>query len=228
MKKLITLSAIILFGYGTAKAQTRVVTTSSYDKIEISGSFKVTLIEGKEGKITIVGEDPDQLLSVKTDGDVLKIRTEKKFKWKNNSTKPILITIPYEKISGISFSGSGSISADAILKANSFATELSGSGKISATFEVQKFSGSLHGSGKMDVGGKAQMSNMEVTGSGSIEAYDLETSETTANVTGSGSCKVNCSQKLKAAITGSGTIYYDGNLKIDDAKITGSGKVKKR
>ncbi len=228
MKKLITLSAIILFGYGTAKAQTRVVTTGSYDKIEISGSFKVNLVEGKEGKITIVGEDPDQLLSVKTDGDVLKIQTEKKFKWKNNSTKPILITIPYEKISGISLSGSGSISAYAVLKADSFTTELSGSGKISAAFQVKNFTGSVHGSGKMNVGGKAQMAKIEVTGSGSVDAYNLETSETTTIVTGSGSCKINCTQKLVATLSGSGTIYYSGNPRVDDIKINGSGKVKKR
>ena len=228
MKKLITLAAIILFGYGKAVAQTRAVPTGSYDKIEISGSFKVNLVEGKEGIITIVGEDPDKLLSVKSDGDILKIQTEKKFKWKNNAQNTIVITIPYETISGISLLGSGSISANAILIANSFTTELSGSGKISAGFQVNNFTGSVHGSGKMNVGGKAQMAKIEVTGSGSFDAYDLETVETTANVTGSGSCKVNCSQKLKAAITGSGTIYYSGNPKIEDAKISGSGKVKKR
>ena len=228
MTKLITLSVCILFGYGIAKAQTREVTTASYDKIEISGSFKVNLVEGKEGKITIVGEDIERLLSVKTDGDILKIQNEKKFKWKNNTQNTIVITIPYENISGISLSGSGSISADAILKSDSFTTELSGSGKISAAFQVKKFTGSLNGSGRMNLSGKAEIAAIQITGSGSIDGDDLETLETKANVTGSGTCKVHCTEKLVASINGSGTIFYSGNPKIDDAKINGSGKVKKR
>jgi len=224
MKKIITLSAFLLLGFSTAIAQDRQVKTGSYDKIQVSGSYTVNLVAGAEGNITITGEDPERPIEVETDGNTLKIHS-KKSTGKDYNRKSIVITVPVESVNEITLSGSGNINCQETLKSASFLAMISGSGRISLNIEAQSIAASVSGSGRIELNGKSQNLDAAVSGSGSINAFELVTAETTAMVSGSGSSKINTTEKIRASVSGSGNIYYKGNPKKDDIKVSGSGKV---
>ncbi len=224
MKKIITLSAFLLFGFSNAIAQDRQVKTGNYDKIQVSGSYTVNLVAGAEGNITINGEDPERLIEVETEGNTLKIHS-KKLAGKDYNRKSIVITVPVESLNEVTLSGSGNINSAETLKSSSFLAMISGSGRISLNIEAQSIAASVSGSGKIELNGKAQNLDSAVSGSGSINAFDLITAETTSMVSGSGTSKINTTEKIRASVSGSGNIYYKGNPKKDDIKVSGSGKV---
>ena len=67
----------------------------------------------------------------------------------------------------------------------------------------------------------------KVTGSCDMNAAKLKSNNAEVNVTGSGDCKVYCTDNLEARVTGSGDITYFGDPAKKDTKVTGSGDISK-
>lgn len=213
---------------GNGNVSKKTVTTADYDQIHISGFFNVTLIAGTEGKITIEGESNIiAFVDCKVDGNSLNIGVEKGKRISPSAGKTITVTVPFESLSQITLSGSGDVTAKSTIKSTDFSTTLSGSGDIRLAIEAQKIEAKVTGSGNMALSGKADELSCVVTGSGDLSAFSLQTGNADTLVTGSGNCKVNCTDLLKARITGSGNIDYKGDPKKKDMKVDGSGTISK-
>ena len=213
-------------GNGKVTSQTR--NTSDYDAIKIAGSFDVDLIAGKEGTITIKGEE--NLLSaikVEVEDNSLKIYTQKNIQIRPSTGNKIQITIPFDKISSIALAGSGDILSKDVIKNDKFSAKLAGSGKINLAVDSHTFELSLSGSGGAIVKGSADNFTTKLAGSGNINASDLKSKTAEANVSGSGNSIVNCNQNLVARVAGSGNIKYLGNPEKQDVKVSGSGNITK-
>ena len=85
----------------------------------------------------------------------------------------------------------------------------------------------MSGSGNITLDGKTNNLNNTISGSGGINTYNLETKNANVTISGSGDIKVFCSESLKARVSGSGDIFYKGEPKIKDIKVSGSGKISK-
>ena len=238
MKKLIITSIVLLIAVnmnaqswwnskkvkGNGKIVTKTRTVSDFDGIAAGGSFDVILVKGKEGKITIKGEEnimPYIVSEVK--GGTLKI------KYKKNTnvrlTRRMTITVPFRDIDHISLGGSGNVKTETIIKGDEVSFSLGGSGNIIAKVEADKTRSSIGGSGDIRLIGKTNYFKCSIAGSGSIKGYDLETNELKASIAGSGSIKATVNKKIKATVVGSGSIYYKGNPTHIDNKSIGSGDV---
>ncbi len=198
-----------------------------YDQIASAGWFDVVLVDGKEGTITLKGEE-NLLEYIKTevkDGKLV-IKKEKGVNlqssgWKNG----IEITIPVEEINAVKLSGSGDVVSKTTLKADTFKASLAGSGDVDLKVAAEEFKASLSGSGDMVLSGSARYFSVSVAGSGDIKAFDLEADVVEANVSGSADLKVTANQEIKARIAGSGDITYKGNPGKIDTKASGSGDI---
>ncbi len=211
-------------GNGNVVTQQR--TTTSYDQIKISGFYDVDLVAGKEGTITIKGEE--NLLSyvkIEVEDNVLKIYTEKDKNISIGKYKNIIITVPFEVISLVSLSGSGDVQTKNTIKATQFTTKLSGSGDLKLAVDATHFEANLSGSGDVVLTGNSSVFISKLAGSGDIDAINLKTQNADIAISGSGDVKINCSQNLKARISGSGDIKYSGDPKTKDTKISGSGEI---
>ncbi len=60
---------------------------------------------------------------------------------------------------------------------------------------------------------------------GDIDAYDLSSNDADIRISGSGEIKISVKENLIARISGSGNIYYKGDPKKQDIKVSGSGNV---
>jgi hypothetical protein len=199
-------------------------TTESYDKISTGGSFNVELVLGKEGTITIQG-DENIISHIVTEviGNELKVYFEKNRSY--NYKQDITITIPFEKISALSFAGSGNLIGKDVINANDFELKMTGSGNCKLEINAKNVDVKFTGTGSLKLSGTAEELEAKTAGSGDLNCTKLVSQNADVSVAGSGSLEVNCTNNLVAKVAGSGNIQYKGNPKIIDSKVTGSGDI---
>lgn len=211
-------------GNGNIITTTR--TVSNFDKIAISGSFNVTLIKGKEGPIIIeASENLMEAIETEVKDGLLKI----KFKsgWNIRTHKKINITVTFETVSGVSMSGSGSVSSADEVIATDLNLKVSGSGNMKLKLFTDNLTAAISGSGNLKLHGETNVLTCSISGSGNLNAADLSAAITNAKVSGSGNVKVNALKEINAKVSGSGNIHYSGNPTIIKANSSGSGSVRK-
>ncbi|MFD2943102.1 head GIN domain-containing protein [Flavobacterium notoginsengisoli] len=213
---------------GNGKVVTETRTTGDYDGIKIAGFFDVELVAGKEGKITIKGEENLlPLIKVEVEGNDLKIYVEKGNQIRSSSGKKIEVTVPFEKISDLSLAGSGDIKSKDVIKNESLIIKLAGSGNFTLPVDANNLDLSVSGSGNIKLKGTADKFTTKLSGSGDIDASNLKSKIVEANVSGSGNSKVTCNESITARVAGSGNIKYIGNPEKKDVKVSGSGSITK-
>jgi hypothetical protein len=213
---------------GNGKVVTETRNTGDYDAIKVGGSFDVNLVSGKEGKITIKGEE--NLLSsikIEVEDNSLKIYVDKTVNIRTSSGHKIEITVPFEKISSVSLAGSGDIQTKDIIKNDKFEAKLAGSGNFNLNVDSNDFELNVSGSGDVSLKGSADNFTTKLSGSGNVNASNLKSKNVTVNVSGSGNSIVNCEGNLTARVSGSGYIKYTGNPDKRDVKVSGSGNISK-
>lgn len=213
---------------GNGNVVTKQVKTAAYDKVEISGFFDVDLIAGKEGNISVNGEENIiEHIVVEVVQQTLKIHVEKGKNLRPSKGKKLMITVPFESLDAVSLAGSGDVNTKSTIKTKQFDARLTGSGDVKIDVVADEVTATLTGSGDLVLTGKAQNFKCNMTGSGDLNAFELESSNVVAGLAGSGDCKVFCSENLEARVSGSGDIGYKGDPKKKDTKVSGSGSIKK-
>lgn len=199
-------------------------TTSDYDGVSAGGSFDVILVKGKEGKITIEGEENIiPYIETEVSGNTLKIKYKKNVNVR--TTRRLTVTVPFKSLNSVSLGGSGKIKSKDLIKTSDFSASLGGSGDIELQVDADNVKASIGGSGNINLTGSTNEFTCSIAGSGSIRAYELKTDEINAKVAGSGSIKTTVKSKIKAKIVGSGSVYYKGNPTHIDSKSVGSGDI---
>ncbi len=213
-------------GNGNQKTENR--STAEYDEIKLQGYFDVDLVAGKEGNISVQAEENLlPYIKVEVEGNVLKIYQEKGKNLQVSRGNKILITVPFDKISAVNLSGSGDINTKNQIKTEKFTATLSGSGDLNIDVDASEVEAKLSGSGDVRLKGKSDKLVAKISGSGDISANDLMTKDVEVGISGSGDIRVNCSENLNARVSGSGDIFYSGDPKSKDTKVSGSGNIKK-
>ncbi len=203
--------------------------TSDYDAIAVSGWFDVDLVDGKEGQLTLEGESNllEYIITEVKNGKLV-IKTENNVNLKPSDwNSGIRITVPVERVSSISLSGSGDIVSKTTIKTEKLETSMSGSGDITLDIETNSVSASMSGSGDITFSGTTTDFAATISGSGDIKAFDLEADNVEATVSGSADIKVTANKRLQARVSGSGDITYRGNPEKLDTKTSGSGDISK-
>lgn len=235
-KKLTVLLALISLSFASAQnwnsekikgngVQTTITrTTQTYDKVSASGSFNIELVSGKEGTITITGdENIINHIVTEVDGNELKVYFEKNLSY--NYKQEITITIPFEEISEVSFAGSGNLNGKDAINANAFEAKMTGSGNYTLEINAKNVDAKLAGSGNLKLLGTTDELEAKTAGSGDLNCSKLSALNADITVAGSGSLEVNCTNNLKASVAGSGNIQYKGKPKTIDKSVTGSGDI---
>jgi len=200
-----------------------------YEAIAVAGWFDVDIVNGREGEISLKGEE-NLLEYIKTEvkNGKLTIKVKKGYNlqssnWKNG----IQVTVPVESVNSVVLSGSGDIVGKDVLRADEFNAVISGSGDINLSVEADILKAVIAGSGDIVLNGKARDFKVTVSGSGDVEAFDLSADHVKANVSGSANIKVTANESIIARVSGSGDILYKGDPEKVDSKASGSGDINK-
>ncbi len=162
-----------------------------------------------------ITDDPGETLRIRTHENILHIietqvigstlRISTNSNLRNIKTLEVFVSaLSYEKLS---ITGAGSISTEGCLTVDQLSVEITGAGVINLC-------------------GTANALETKITGAGKIEAYGLQTSSTTVNISGSGEVQTDVSESLDVDISGAGIVRYTGNPQIT-SRISGSGVIRK-
>jgi hypothetical protein len=211
-----------IHGSGTVISEEREV--PAFDQIHLKGSGKVILTRAS-GHSVRVRTDDNIMPHIRTDVEngKLIISHEKK------NIRPTVLTlyIAAANLQGVSIAGSGDIVGNDKFNSHRFYADIAGSGDITVGVSAENVESNISGSGSIYLFGATESYDATITGSGDVDAFDLKAKRTRVVITGSGNCRVNVSELLRAKITGSGDVLYKGHPEIIRS-ITGSGKVKNR
>ncbi len=198
-----------------------------YDAVYISGWFDVNLVEGKEGTITLEGKkNTIEHINTEVKNGKLIIEWDKDVKMNLFNSK-VRITVPVESIDAVKLSGSGSVKSNNTIRSESFESTLSGSGTLDLNVETSSMSSTVSGSGNTILSGQTSYYKVQVSGSGDIKAYNLKAEDVSINISGSAKIRVHANTSITSRISGSGSVYYMGDAKKIDSKVSGSGSISK-
>lgn len=209
---------------GNREITTETRNVGDYDKISITGSFKVKIVPGNPGSIKITAdENLLEYIETYTKGSKLVIRVNSKFSITHYAK--LDVEVPVDYLSQIWLTGSGEVYNLQTFDWKNLVLSLTGSGKLDIKTGVNHLTAKLIGSGDIILTGEAETAKYSLTGSGLISAKDLEVQQVEANLTGSGEIRLRAIQKLNARVMGNGDIYYYGEPDILKTKTLGSGDI---
>jgi hypothetical protein len=202
---------------------------SGFNAVNVAGSFDVKIAQtGTESvKVDAPAEVMDHIITEVNNG-VLKIYNKHdSWNWGDwwGHHKKIIIYVTVKDINSVYISGSGDVAFKDGLSANSLKLKISGSGDMNGKIDVKMLESSITGSGDMTLSGRAESSTVDLVGSGDYTAAKLLTLSTAVRVSGSGDAEVNASDKIDAALHGSGDIHYTGAAHNVSSSKTGSGDI---
>jgi hypothetical protein len=208
-------------GSGTVISESRQV--PEFRELRLEGRGKVLLSKGSRSSIEVTTDD-NILPSIETEVTNGKLIISHK---EGMNLKPTTLnfTIIVKDLAGISIAGSGDIIGNEVFNSARLYTDIAGSGDIAIKVSADRLESSISGSGSISLSGSTKSHDARITGSGDIDAFELQTTDSSVVITGSGNCKIRVSDKLQAKITGSGDVLYKGHPRISQS-ITGSGKIK--
>ena len=102
--------------------------------------------------------------------------------------------------------------------------ELSGAGTINAETQASTIETILSGAGTVTLSGEATSQQITLSGSGTVEAFELETDETSVLLSGQGNVNLTALEQLDVDLPGAGAVFYKGDPQLN-VRITGVGTV---
>ena len=201
-------------------------TVSGFSGITSSGSYTIFITMGDKESLRLEGSsEMINQIETKVENGILKIRNKKQMNWRSwNSAEKVIIYIEARTLHGITLSGSGDIDVIGTVKSTGLTNTISGSGSISQSMDAENFVAVISGSGKIIAKGKAENAKITIAGSGNLEGKELQTSNSTVKISGSGNITITADKYLEALISGSGNIRYGGNPSVKYTK-SGSGSI---
>ena len=202
-------------GSGKEAIDKRKVT--EFTKLDIAGSFNVTLVQDSSNSVTINADD-NIISIIKTDmsGDKLKISTDNK---NICSSKEITLIIGVRNLKAISASGAVEITSNGRLNVGDLDLNLSGATKINLEVAASNIETKGSGVNEITLKGQASSHTIELTGSGNVHAFGFVVGNYSIETSGQSDCEINVIGQLNIHSTGASDIKYKGNpTKINKSK----------
>ena len=190
-------------------------TVGNYEKIRIEGYADVRYYSSPSDVVTLeIQPNLRDHCVVEVVGNELVFRMKRTI---STNRAPVL-TVSTPVLTSMASYGAGYFTAYDEIIADSFSLTVSGAGGGRAELSVKDLSVVISGAGGFDLSGKADTANIIMSGAGALNALSLETRETSVIMSGAGTVKVNCTERLKIDGSGVGTVEYKGSPSVDLVK----------
>lgn len=207
---------------GSGNIVSEIRNVSQFDRVSVSGSGQLTIVQGDQESLMIEADD-NLLPLIKSDvaGGALNIGPEHV---NLSPTKTIRYRLALKGLKALHLSGSLQAEAQS-LETPQLRVTISGSGKLQvARLEAGDFDLQISGSGNIQLAGKVNRQQIQISGSGNYRAGECESQTAAIQVSGSGDAIVWAHVGLDAHVSGSGEIKYYGSPQVT-AHVSGSGGV---
>ena len=212
---------------GNGNVTTKTVSTGDYDHIKSVGSADIHLIKGTEGSIAVTtDENLHAYLDIKVENNTLIIKIKDNINLKTK--KGFHISVPFEKLSKVTLTGSGDMDSKDPITTNEFKVSMSGSGDVVLDVNASKVKTEITGSGTISLSGTYGNLKLDLTGSGNFVGTGMTSQSTEVKIAGSGNAKISgTTSTLEIEVIGSGSFKgLELGSNDTDVKVAGSGQAK--
>jgi hypothetical protein len=212
-------------GEGPAVKQDR--NGGTFNEIHTHGSFNVEITDGATNSVQVEAQQNlQEYIEVENRSGELHIRNKQGYNIQSDHDITVYVTAP--SLKGIYLSGSGNLkSINQLNGSDKFEINSQGSGNVNVDVETSDLKASIAGSGNITLKGKTSELEGRIAGSGNIKAREMQSANTSVQISGSGNAEVVATQKLNTNIAGSGDVKYWGDASVD-SKVRGSGSVSRQ
>ena len=184
----------------------RDVPIGPFERIEVTGPFKVGVIVGQEPtKIGVLG--PPAMLNdaiVTVDGGTLSIRFREGATWSWNPGAGVNMVVFAPKLVSAHVHGAATVEIVGV-RGDAFSAVAEGSGSIAVRgIETERVAFATNGSGGITAEGKAREGTYAVGGPGSIDAKRLSVETASVAIGGVGLVYADVSETATVSVTGAG------------------------
>jgi hypothetical protein len=211
-----------IHGDGNVLKETRKI--SSFDGIEVSGAFDIVLRQGATEEVTVEA-DANLLPVIRTEvvGGTLTIETKKPVE--HVTVMKVYVTV--KDLKRIDVSGAVDINTEGRITVPELSLDASGASDSKMDIAVQTLKLDCSGASKIKFSGSATNVSMDLSGASDIFAYDLLAETYDIDISGAGNAQLNVSKKIRAEISGAGSVKYKGSPTEVDQSVSGAGSIKK-
>ncbi len=192
--------------------ENRNIPVDRFDRLKVSGPFKVGVLIGTEPPhILLVG--PPALLGdiiARVEGDTLVIRFREGATWSWNPGSGVNIVVFASRLNAVRLEGAATIEVNGV-RGDMLSAATDGSGTIVVRqLNVEHVELETSGAGGITVEGSARDAVYVVSGSGSIDAKRLRVERATIAIGSSGSAYADVSRTANVSVTGAGRLNLVG------------------
>lgn len=220
MKKVLIAILSLITYIATAQESSEERMLPEFSKIDVKGIENIYLTQGSQSlKIVTKNESTKKVLTEVKDNTLI-ISQEKK-----SDLEDLAIYISTPNLKRITLCGVGNIIGEDTLKFDNLKLEILGAGNMELILNSTTIYSDIAGAGNLKLSGKAKMHEILITGAGDLNALDLQTEVTKADVAGAGDIQVNATEELTAVVSGAGDVYYKNEPKNKNISISGAGDI---
>ena len=219
-------AALLLFALTAAKGGTPVTITrtpGNFSSLDLSGVYKVTLVEGSSCSVALKGDAEDiEAVVTRVGGSELQVFVKSNRKMNSK----VELTITYVNLKSVECSGAVELTAAQPVRTDKLAIDLSGTSKVDLELMATTLDIDMSGAGDVILKGNVKNTNIDVSGAGKLSAGAMQTENCWVDISGTGNVDIKVSNLLEAEIAGAGNISYAGDPVLHKS-VSGSGKVMK-
>lgn len=209
--------------HGSGKQANETRKVGNFNKLTISGDFKIVLKQDSSMTLNITADD-NLLKYIKTEitGNRLRIFTKKNICDGGDMT----VIVGVRNLEEVKGSGAVDVESDGNIKTGDLRFKMSGATKINMNLTAANVSASGSGATELTLKGQASSLDVDLSGTGKVHAFDFAVDNCSISSSGVGESEVNASKKLVIQSSGASNVKYKGDPAITNDK-SGASSVEK-
>lgn len=211
-------------GSGVITTQSRSV--SGFNAVQIDGAGELIITQGESESLEIQAEDNiiDELTS-KVQGTKLVLGYRDNFlRHQIIPTERITYNLTVVDLSEVTINGAADMDIES-LETESLSLIINGAGNITVDqITADRLNVEISGTATIEVEGQVPQQFVSIEGAGNFKAGDLQTSESSIEITGLGNATVWATETLDISIDGGGNVRYYGSPNLTQ-DINGLGDI---
>lgn len=206
------------------------VTTSqrnvgNFNSVEANGAVEVHVKQDAATSVKVeTDENLSQYLDVFTEGNTLVIRPKKGFNL--DPTNAVLVYVTAPTFKSLEANGATKLVGDGAYNGEELELSATGASEINMDVKVSKIKAEASGASTLALKGNVKDFSSQASGASHLRCRDLETDETTVDVSGASGAEVNVGKQLNVEASGASNVKYRGSAAVNQ-KSTGASSVEK-
>ncbi len=212
--------------HGDGNITTQQRNVGNFTGLDVSGAMNVHIMQDAAVGVRVQADaNLMQYIETNLDGNTLHIHQKDGFNLQ--PSKEIIVYVSAPVFKELEVSGASNIVGDnAISGKEELSIHASGASGITMQVDLSKLYSDLSGASTLNLKGRAASFTIEASGASNIKCMDLNTDETTVDVSGASEVEITANKQLNIEASGASNVDYKGAANINQ-KSSGASNVKK-